>query len=382
MTDTVAAGSQRLAVPPTLDTPALVVDVDIMTANLTAMAELCRRHRVALYPHAKTHRIPEIGRLQVQTGADGLTVAKLGEAAAFVDAGIERIVVAYPLVGAAKVARAVALADRASLTLATDDLEAGRAIGRAFADRGRTAQVYVIVDSGLGRCGVTAARVPALARELAREPGLRLTGLMTHEGSVYSAASGDDVVARSHAAADLMVACAASCADAGVPMQTVSLGSSASVRSVVGRPGVTQVRPGIYAFNDLGQIVLGQAVPQTCAVRVLATVVSHPEPGRACIDAGSKSLSQDPVPPLGMAAHPGFGLLADRPGWRIDRLSEEHGWLRWAGSGAPTALAVGEQVQIIPNHVCTVFSSLREATAVQGGEVVGQWQTLGAGASR
>lgn len=369
-------------IPSSVDTPALVVDVSILQDNLADMARLCAESGVELVPHAKTHRSVEIGRLQIQAGAAGLCVAKLGEAEGFAGAGVERIVLAYPLVGSSKVARAAALSTAVDLTVATDSLEGARAIGDVFADRGAVAQTLLIVDTGLHRCGVSAAEATGLALEMAAVPGIRLAGVMTHEGAVYGAIDQDDLVRRATAAAELMVHTAEEIRQSGVPIETVSLGASASARVVRAVPGVTQVRPGIYAFNDLGQVVLGTATLGSCAARVLATVVSRAAPDRACIDAGSKSLSQDGLPASGAGVDIGFGLMLGHPGWRIDRLSEEHGWLRWCGPGAPTPLAIGERVQIVPNHVCTVFSSLREIVAIADGRVTAEWTTLPPGSSR
>ena len=375
--------SATLAVPADLETPNLVVDLDVLERNLDEMADLTRAAGVELLPHAKTHRIPEIGRLQVDRGADGLCVAKLGEAEAFAAAGVTRMTVAYPVVGRDKAVRARRLADRVDLTLGVDSVEGARFLGEVFAADGRLVDLVLIVDSGLGRVGVQPAEAAAAARAIDAVPGVQVVGVMTHEGSVYAAADRADLVTRSKAAAALMVGAAESIRSAGVPLKTVSLGASASARVAAGEPGVTQIRPGIYAFNDLGQVALGNATARTCAVRVLATVVSHPDPYRACVDAGSKSLSQDGLPAAAHAAeYAGHGLLVGLPGWRIDRLSEEHGWLRWRGPGDPTPLTIGQRVQIIPNHVCTVFSSLNEATAIRGGEVEAVWRTIGPGASR
>lgn len=358
------------------ETPALIVDLDILLGNLREMAGLCRAAGVELYPHAKTHRTVEFGRLQVAEGASGLTVARLEEAEAFATAGIGRLIVAYPLVGADKLRRASVLAGRVDLTLATDSLEGARAIGRHFADLGQSADVYLIIDSGLGRDGVAPADAGPLGSAIGSIEGIRLRGLMTHEGSTYDAQGPDDLVARSQGVGQLMVAAAESVRAHGQPVDTVSMGASASARAVAGVPGVTQLRPGIYAFNDLGQISLGNATADTCAVRVLATVVSHTAPDRAIIDAGSKSLSHDSAAGLGADRYPGYGQLADLPGWRLHTLSEEHGWLRWVGSGPPVPLAIGQRVQVLPNHVCTVFWNMGESVGIRDGCVVGRWRTI------
>jgi len=367
----------REALASGIDTPALTVDLEVLEANLAEMRAICDRSGVELLPHAKTHRVPEIGLLQISSGADGLCVATVAEAQTFAAAGIRRLIVAYPLTGDAKVQRAHELATTVDLTLATDSVLGARRIGERFARSGQTAQLYLIVDSGLGRVGVAPVDAAETAAAIAGLPGVELTGIMTHEGTVYEATDPTDRDARAVAAAELMVATATSIRDRGVRLQHVSMGASASARVVAGIAGVTQIRPGIFAFNDLGQIALGNATVDTCAVRVLSTVVSHPDPHRACVDAGSKALGQDLLPGAALRQRfPGHGLLVGLEGWRIERLSEEHGWLRWHGSGDPTALEIGQRVTIIPNHVCTAFFCHGAVHALRDGAVVDRWSTM------
>jgi len=370
------AASECLPVPDGLATPQLVVDLDILDANLAEMASVCQAANVELWPHAKTHRTIEYGRRQLAADAAGLTVARLEEAEAFAAAGLTRLLVAYPLAGEARLARASALAQRADVTLATDSLAGARAIGQHFSALGRSAPVFLIINTGLNRCGVTPAEAGPLAHELAGIEGIWLSGIMTHEGSVYSAENPDDLVARSRQVAETMVAAGREIGESRQPLETISLGASASARAVAGVPGVTQLRPGIYAFNDLGQIALGNATAATCAARVVATVVSRPAPDRALIDAGSKSLSSDRAPGHGAKVYPGYGLLADLPGWQLHQLSEEHGWLRFGGDGEPTELQIGQQVQVLPNHICSVFWNMGISTGIRQGAVVGTWRTM------
>lgn len=373
----------HLDVPDAVDTPTLLLDLPPFRRNMQAMHEVCHQHGVELMPHAKTHRVPELGVRQVALGADGLTVAKLGEGEAFADAGVQRLIVAYPVIGAAKLARAVALARRVDLTLAVDSLEGARAMGAAFGEAGLVAEAFLIVDSGLGRVGVSSDQAGEVGAAIAAVDGVRLTGVMTHEGTVYGARDREELVALSVATAGLMVGAAEAIRARGVDLSVVSMGASASAHVAATVPGVTQVRPGIFAFNDLGQLALGNTDLAGCAVRVLATVVSRPAPDRACLDSGSKSLGLDLVPAAAhRAEYPGYGLLVGLDGWQLERLSEEHGWLRWHGPGKPPELRIGQRVQVVPNHVCMAFASLGEVTAVEAGQVVGTWPGLGAGASR
>jgi D-serine deaminase-like pyridoxal phosphate-dependent protein len=363
-------------------TPGLVVDLAVLDRNLDEMANIARAAGVELYPHAKTHRMAEVGRRQIARGAHGLCVAKLGEAEAFAEAGVERLFVANPIVGDEKARRALALSRKVDLLLATDSVDAVRTIGPTFAAAGARARVMLAIDSGLGREGVAVADATEVAVAVHAVPGIELVGIYTHEGTTYSAKDTPDLAEQARAAARLMVGVAESIRARGIALPIVSLGASASAREVAHVPGVTQIRPGIYAFNDVGQIALGNATLDTTAIRVIATVVSHPEPGRACIDAGSKSLSTDLVPASAhRGKYPGMGLLVNAPGWVIERMSEEHGWLRWHGTGEPAPLPVGKRIEIVPNHVCMAFAMLRRASVVEDGVVTERWDGFGPGSS-
>ncbi|MGX5682639.1 alanine racemase [Schumannella luteola] len=362
-------------------TPALVLDRGALVDNLERMRELTRRHGVELWPHGKTHRMAELGRLQRDLGADGLTVAKLGEAEAFADAGIDRIFVAYPVIGQRAADRALALHRRIDLRLGVDGLEAALSLGEVFAAAQARARVLLGIDTGLGREGVPVEDAPALARRIAELPGVELVGIYTHEGSVYSSTDRSDLVRRSIGAATSMVGVASSIRADGIDLREVSLGSSAAAAVVAEVPGVTQVRPGIYAVNDLGQIALGNADIDSTAIRVVATVCSRTAPDRGCIDAGAKALGSDLIL---AASHreefPGHGLIVGHPGWVIDRLSEEHGWLRWTGEGIASDLPVGARVEIVPTHACMVFAALRRAHVVTEGGME-TWDGFGPGSS-
>ncbi|WIY52541.1 alanine racemase [Devosia sp. YIM 151766] len=382
MTDQSAAiqGRDWTALP--VATPGLVLDRDVFDANMDEMAALASAAGVQLVPHAKTHRMAAIGLRQIERGAHGLCVAKIGEAEAFADVGVNYLFVANPVMGIDKLDRALALSQRAELTLAADGVDAARAAGSHFAAAGQTIKLMLAIDTGLGREGVSPQKAVDVAAAIAAVPGVELVGIYTHEGTTYGAKDRADLEARAVAAGELMVGIAQAIRARGIALPIVSLGASASARAVAQVPGVTQIRPGIFAFNDVGQIALGNASLDTTAIRVIATVTSHPDPGRACIDAGSKALSTDLVP---AGAHredyPGHGLLVNAPGWVLDRMSEEHGWLRWKGKGEPSELPVGSRIEIVPNHVCMPFALLRKAAVLSAGQVIDTWQGFGPGAS-
>lgn len=366
-----------------IDTPSLVLDIDILKANVNELLKICHANGVSLQPHAKTHRTPEIGLLQQELGCDGLCVAKVGEAEGFASAGVKKITVAYPVIGASKVERARILSTSIDLTLAVDSVAGAKSIGEVFAAHSQVCSVLLIIDTGLGRDGVLPADAPKIAQTINAVPGVKVVGVMTHEGTVYGAPDKVSMIAAAKKVSEMMVETSQAINSAGVEISRVSMGSSASARVAATVTGVNQIRPGIFAFNDLGQIALGNANLQSCAVRILSTVVSRPTSTTAVIDAGSKSLSADLLPAKEHRdEYPGHGMIIGKNGWIIERLSEEHGMLKWMGDGEPSSLDIGEQIQIIPNHVCTTFSSLNESVVVSKGEVINRWRTFAPGASR
>jgi len=366
-----------------IDTPSLVLDIGIFKGNVKELLEICNANGVSLQPHAKTHRTPQLGLLQQELGCDGLCVAKLGEAEGFAKAGIKKITVAYPILGSNKVERARALAASIDLTLAVDSVIGAESIGKVFAQYSQVCPVLLIIDSGLSRDGALPENAPNIAKAINEVPGVKVVGIMTHEGVVYGASDRDSMIAGAKQTSEMMVNVGNAITKAGVDISRVSMGSSASARVAATVPGVNQIRPGIFAFNDLGQIALGNATFETCAVRVLSTIVSRPTPDTAVIDAGSKSLSADLLPAKEhRGKYPGHGLIIGKTGWIIERLSEEHGMLKWIGEGSPPDMNIGEQIQIIPNHVCTAFSSLNESVVISQGEVIDRWRTFEPGASR
>lgn len=366
-----------------IDTPALVVDLDVAEANLADMARYCEQHRIELVPHTKTHRTPEWARKQAEWGATRLCVAKLGEIEVLADAGFDRFVMAYPIVGRPKYRRAVELLARGvDIRFVTDNLRPAGEFGELCAGAGLCASIAVKVDTGFGRVGVAPDAAFDLARRLVEVPGLRFAGLICHEGHAAGAPDDDSLHDLSIATGRAMVDLAHRLRGAGVAVDTVSVGSTATAKHTSLVSGITEVRAGIYPFNDYGQLVRGTVGPDRCAARVVTTVVSKSAPDRAIVDAGSKSLGQDQLGVWFEDFEPGHGPVAAKPGWRVARLSEEHGWLEWHGIGTPPALEVGDVVQVLPNHICSVFHALGSSTVVRNGRIEGTWLATGRGASQ
>jgi D-serine deaminase-like pyridoxal phosphate-dependent protein len=344
-----------------LSTPAVLVDLDVLERNIARMAARARGAGVRLRPHAKTHKCPAIARLQRAAGAWGLSVAKVGEAEVFADAGFDDLFVAYPAVGEDKGRRLVALADRVRLAAGVDSVEGASTLARPFRDAGRRLDVMLKIDVGYGRVGVTPDRAVALARELADLPGLRLRGVFTHAGHGYLAETkpGVDEIARQEGVR--LAGAATALRAAGLPVEEVSVGSTPTAPRSMGVEGVTECRPGNYVFHDASQVDLGTCETSDCALTIVATVVSVPAPDRAVVDAGSKTLSSDPLRPRAG----GYGRLLGRES-RVEKLSEEHGVIAVVPG---ESFRVGERVRVLPNHACVVANLHDQLIGVSGDHV-------------
>lgn len=361
-----------------LDTPCLVVDLDRLEQNITEMATYARERGLALRPHVKTHKTAEIARLQRQHGVAGFTCAKIGEAEALADAGVlDDVLLAYQIVGDQKIRRLLALMERARVTVAVDSVEVAEPLSRAVQAAGKTLDVVIEVDTGLRRAGVEPGEpVVRLARDLVQMPGLRVRGLMTHEGHAGRARDASELAAIAQRVGRDMVDSAALLQRAGVPVDIVSVGSTPAAFETTRVPGITEMRPGTYVFYDCAAFRFGRIGPERCALRVLTTVISRPAPDRAVVDAGSKTLTMDPPPP----GRQGHGYVVDFPDAVIARLSEEHGVIELPP--AARGLRVGDRLEIVPNHVCPTVNLQDELFAVRGDEVVETWRVVARGKVR
>ncbi|MGC2174507.1 MAG: alanine racemase [Acidimicrobiales bacterium] len=359
-----------------LDTPALVVDLNRVERNIDEMAQRALESGVRLRPHTKTHKMPEIARLQVDAGASGITCAKVGEAEVMVAAGFDDILIAYPIYGGAKLSRLQALREKARIIVSLDSVEVARGLGQLGTSSGDPIEIYVEVDTGLHRMGRPPGEPTArLVAQIADVEGVTVLGLMTHAGHVYGAVSSTDRdVLVDREVADLTMT-SELCADAGVPIREISVGTTPSARSELRHDGVTEVRPGTYVFNDTTMMSLGVATEETCAARILATVVARPSNDRFVIDAGTKAFTSDG------AGRPGWIRVVGRTDLTMSFTSEEH------GVGAIDVeqggrLAIGDKLELIPSHICPVINLFDLACAVRGDEVVGELRVASRGMVR
>jgi D-serine deaminase-like pyridoxal phosphate-dependent protein len=359
-----------------LSTPALVIDLDILEWNLNRMADYCRERGLNLRPHTKTHKTPEISRMQLDRGAVGLTVAKVGEAEVMAKAQFSDILVAYPVWGTEKLRRLASLASSRSMLLSLDNEATAIELSRAMVSQNATIGVLIEFDTGVGRCGIEpGAACVELATKVVKLEGLNFRGLMTYYGNIW----GDIKERRAEAkrVAERVAHVLTSFRSANIPVEIVSGGSTPAAPLTESIPGITEIRPGTYVFNDLNTFYQGVCSLEDCAARVVTTVVSTAVPGRAILDAGSKTLSSDL---LSSGPKSGYGLIIEEPNAKLFSLSEEHGSVDISAS--EHHLRVGDVVTVIPNHVCSCVNMHDEAFLIRKGEVTGQWRIAARGKIR
>jgi len=290
-------------------------------------------------------------------------------------AGIDDIFIAHQIVGPQKIERLLALAERLKITVGVDSRDVAAPLSTASAQRGIRLPVLIEVDIGLRRCGIPPGQVPDFTREINALPGLNLSGLFTYPGQVYAARTENEVAGIAAYECRILNDLARQISPLLGVAARVSGGSTPTAPHYVAGCGLTEIRPGSYVFNDRTQIDRWAAQPTDCALTVLATVVSTPEPGRAVLDAGSKSLAADLAPDS-----PGHGMLKEDNDAVLVKLNEEHGFLDL--SDAALKPKVGDKVEVIPNHSCVVSNLFDEIVAARGGEVLETWPIAARGKSR
>ncbi|MGW4892971.1 alanine racemase [Kitasatospora sp. NPDC004240] len=360
-------------IPAQIDTPDIMVDLDVLERNITRMATALTAKGLTLRPHAKTHKLPQIAARQLAAGAVGLTVATIGEAEVFAEHGATDLFIAYPLwIGPRQAERLRRLAAGTRIAIGTDSAEAAEAAGHHLGAAADTIEVLVEIDSGHHRSGVHPESAVTVARAAARA-GLRVAGVFTFPGHGYAPgmpAKAAEEEQRSLArAAELLTA-------AGFEITRVS-GGSTPTAELTAATAVTEARPGVYVFGDAQQLELGRCATADIALTVAASVVSRHEgddtaPRRIVLDAGSKVLGGDRA-----AWATGFGRLMDHPEARITALSEHHATVAWPdGDDLP---ALGERLRVIPNHVCVAVNLVDDVAVVRDGELVERWRVAARG---
>jgi len=352
-----------------IETPVPLVDLDRLAVNLDRMAAYAALHQLALRPHVKTHKSSRIAAEQMRLGAVGLTCATPRELQVMSEV-TDDIFLAHPPLGA-KTRRVLAFSHDVQLSVSLDSHAAIEQLGTACRHHDQTVDVLVEVDFGMKRMGVSDPNdAVRLAGAIRRQPGLRYRGVCFYPGHIRQSVSQQEGLIET-LSGDLHNVLA-SLERAGLPAEVVSGGSTPAAFRMHLIPGLTEIRPGTYVFNDRDTFAMGACAWEDCALSVLATVISDAVPGQVVIDAGVKALGREPIR---SQAGQGYGAVLDHPEVNVARMSEEHGILDLSDSlWRPT---VGEQVRIVPNHACIV-THLFDAMLGVRGDIVETWWHVGA----
>ncbi len=353
-----------------IETPALLIDLDAMEANIAQMASYFHERPCKLRPHAKTHKTPLIAHKQLAAGsAVGITVAKLGEAEVMIKGGIQDVLLANQVVEPAKLARLAGLSRHATLTLAVDDLSNAAMLDQIAAAYGTIVGVLIEVNVGLNRCGVPWGE-PALdlARQVLELNHLNFRGLMGYEGHVVLLRDPQDRVRLAHEAMEKLLSTRDLLVRNGIDVEIVSAGGTGTYNITGDLPGIDEVQAGSYVFMDdrYQQTSIGFAQ----SLYLYSTVISRPSSEMAILDAGLKSITSDWGSPV----------VKDRPDWKVEALHEEHALVRIPGGDR--TLRPGDKIELVPSHGCTTINLHDWYYALRGNRIEAVWDIAARGCFR
>ncbi len=339
-----------------LETPSVLIDLDLMEANIATMQSRCDALGIAFRPHIKTHKIPDIARRQLEAGATGIACQKVSEAEVFAEAGFDDIQIPYNIVGARKTRRLAALASSAKVTVTVDSQAVIDGIAAAAQEVGSTIHMMVELVSLGQRTGTNPEAALALAKRIEATDNLRFAGLMIYPS---------DAAIRPRLLETLALLEAA-----GIAVENVSGGGSGAISDMHLLPELTEMRVGTCVFWDWNSVSAGYAGFDKCAMRVRVSVVSANEPGRVILDSGSKSIQSETIEGQ-------FGYMAEFPAARLYKVNEEHGYVDF--SAYDSLPRVGDIVHLIPVHTCVVTNLHNQLYGVRGDSIEVIWDVAARG---
>lgn len=358
-----------------IGTPAVLVDLDIAEKNISSLVEGLKKYKISYRPHIKTHKSIFLARLQQKMGACGITCAKLGEAEVFAEAGFDDILLAYPVIGDDKCRRLGELLLKGiRVRTVVNSIEGARGLSGMGQNIGRTVEVLLDVDGGMERGGVKPGE-PALqlAEAIKALPGVRLVGIEYFDGSVYGAATMDEIAGHITKEKTEILDTACLLRERGFEIRILSGGSSFSAKQPQLLEGLTEARPGNCIFNDCTQLYKQMITEEDCALKVMATVISRVDPFHYIIDAGTKTFSSDTS-----QEGKGYGYIIGHSGAVLWKMNEEHGYVRFA---KPDEVKIGDRLMIIPNHSCQQANLFPRMYGIRKGSFVCEIDTSARGKS-
>ena len=339
-----------------LETPSVLIDLDIMERNIRRMQTRCDKLGLNFRPHIKTHKIPAIAHRQLKAGAVGIACQKVTEAQVFADAGIDDIQIPYTVIGAAKTRRLAELAQRVRVTAAADSMAGVEGLAAAAREAGIVLRVLVDLATSIQRTGAPPVEAVRLARHIEAEPSLHFAGMLVYPSTMDSRPALRSVLDQLDRD--------------GIRVESVSGGGSGAALEAANFPELTELRVGTYVFYDWSSVGKGWAQQSDCAMTVAATVISRPDDDHATLDSGSKALAAD-------RWASGHGLIVEYPDAHIHMLSEEHAHVDL--SRCRRKPAIGERVHVIPVHTCVVTNLHNQIYGVRNGQLEVEWPVAARG---
>lgn len=350
-----------------IDTPALLIDYDIMIKNIRDMQKKANEYKVKLRPHTKTHRMPQLAKIQKIEGASGITVAKLGEAVIMAENGLDDIFIANEVVGMSKVKKIRELNRRIKIKIGVDNEYQIDQLQEVFKDEEKGIEVLIEIEVGENRTGViTDEQLIKLAKYINQKDKVILKGVFSHEGHSYNVENVEECIKVAIESQKRTLRAANLVRDLGIEIDTVSVGATPSLMNGGIIDGITEIRPGTYILMDVGQ---GNAISDfsRCAAAVLATVISKPTKERVVVDSGAKALTAYTCN-NGICAATGYGLIKNTNNIRLNGVFDEHGMIY--DKDFRDNINVGDKIEIIPNHICPTCNLYDKAYLVSDGEII------------
>ncbi|ARK25369.1 alanine racemase [Sporosarcina sp. P37] len=360
-----------------LDTPALLIDRDIMMKNLQSMQQYANVNKVSLRPHTKTHKIPEIAIIQEELGANGITVAKLGEAEVMAESGLTDIFIANQVVGRQKIERIRELSDTIEISFGIDDPSQLPDIEEVFEGSGKKAKVLIEIEVGEERSGIIEeSDFVILLNELKKSKNIDLKGIFSHDGHSYMAEDLEECKDIFYTSVARTLRFAELANENGFHLEVVSIGSTPSLIQGYDIPsGVTEIRPGTYVFMDASQANVINSYNQ-CAATILTTVISKPTRERVITDVGAKGITAQ-TRSKGITKTTGLGRIKDYDEVYIYDVYDEHAIIY--NEKFNKEVKIGDKIEIIPNHICPVCNLHEKAYLISEGKVFGEYEVKGRG---
>lgn len=349
-----------------LETPTILLDKKALKKNIEKYQRMCDNEKKELWPMLKTHKSSEILKLQIEAGANGVLCGTLEEAEQCAKLGVKNIMYAYPVASTQNIKRVIELSKISNFIIRIDDLDGAMLLDKMAKEENVVINYTVIVDSGLHRFGVSLDNLLKFINKMEKFSNLNLKGISTHPGHVYGANSAKEVVKYVEDECNILKQAKQILVDAGYDIDMITSGSTPTFNDAVKDKNINILHPGNYVFNDVIQMALGAAKEDECALRVYATIISHPRENLYICDAGAKCLGLDQGA-HGNSSIIGYGTVIGHPEIVVDGLSEEVGKLHVHGK---TDLKVGDKIEIIPNHSCSTANLCSFYTVVKGGEVI------------